>query len=98
MTPSGIEPANFLFAAQHPNHCATAGPWLEYTYEILKCEINTGKGDRVIVGGGAINTGKGDRVIVGGGAINTGKRDRLIVGGGAINTGKGDRVIVGEVR
>ena len=24
MTPAGIEPANFLFVAQHLNHCATA--------------------------------------------------------------------------
>ena len=26
MTPSGIEPATFRFAAQHLNHCATAVP------------------------------------------------------------------------
>ena len=26
MTPSGIEPASFLFVAQHLNHCATAVP------------------------------------------------------------------------
>jgi len=26
MTPSGIEPANFQFVAQHLNHCATAVP------------------------------------------------------------------------
>ena len=26
MTPTGIEPANFRFVAQHINHCATAVP------------------------------------------------------------------------
>jgi len=27
MTPAGIEPATFLFVAQHLNHCATAVPY-----------------------------------------------------------------------
>ena len=28
LTPAGIEPATFRFAAQHLNHCATTGPQL----------------------------------------------------------------------
>jgi len=34
MTPTGIEPATFRFAAQHLNHCATAVP--NYTCTTLK--------------------------------------------------------------
>ena len=31
LTPAGIEPATFLFVAQHLNHCATAVPYI-YIY------------------------------------------------------------------
>ena len=34
-TPAGIEPATFLFVAQHLNHCATAVPTR------ILCEIKT---------------------------------------------------------
>jgi len=37
MTPSGIEPATFLFVAQHHKHCATAVPQVA-TGEILFVE------------------------------------------------------------
>jgi len=30
LTPSGIEPAAFLFVSQHLNHCATAVPREEW--------------------------------------------------------------------
>ena len=35
LTPAGIEPATFLFVAQHFNHCASAVPLV--TGNALKC-------------------------------------------------------------
>ena len=37
MTPAGIEPATFRFAAQHLNHCATAVP-TGYERTLVTCE------------------------------------------------------------
>ena len=41
MTPAGIEPATFLFVAQHLNHCATADPNMVQV-ELNNMYINTG--------------------------------------------------------
>jgi len=40
LTPAGIEPATFLFLAQHLNHCATAIPNSSHNTTILSSVYN----------------------------------------------------------
>jgi len=40
LTPAGIEPATFLFVAQHLNHCATAVPMYIYIIWLIYARID----------------------------------------------------------
>jgi len=37
LTPAGIEPETFRFVAQHLNHCTTAVPLFNYTFQKVIC-------------------------------------------------------------